>query len=140
MCICLILGSTGQLPILKYAPYEDDKTDRHIYVRSSGKAKNRDERAIFPNRNLYIISSRHTGDGCGFLGNWDIAVNARQDLATFLEQSLKFVSDLQLFIAWHDFGESGVIPSRFDQIGPSDIRTWVEHFNPNDFFQLIGED
>ena len=61
-------------------------------------------------------------------------------LAAFLERSFDFSDDLQLYVAPEDYGDSGVVPSRIDYLGPSDIRTWMTYFNEGDFFQVIRED
>lgn len=139
MCHPLILGSVEPLPISQYVPaYEVD--DWHIYVRSIGKAQSLDAQAIFSTRELYYIFARHTGDACGFRGNYDDAQDAREELSVFLERSLELVADLQLYVAETYFGNLGVIPKKFDFIGPSDIRTWFPGFLEGEFFQVIREE
>lgn len=147
-CIDLIFGSKDPLPVSQYAPDRDDDTDGHIQITSVGKAKCPDEQAIFSTRYLYYIRTRHTSCACGFTGNYMEAENARRDLANFLERSLELVADLQLYVACDDFGDSGVVPSRIDCIGPNDI-CWMNGFTEHDlglgkkvprFFQVIRED
>ncbi|QDT92824.1 hypothetical protein [Gimesia algae] len=139
MCYPLILGSVEPLPVSQYAPQEDEE-DWHIFVRACGKAQSRDEQAIFSTRQLYHIYARQTGDACGFRGNDEEAQSAREELAVFLECSLKLVADLQLYVACTDFDDSGVIPTNFENIGPRDIRTWNTGFIEGDFFQVIHEE
>lgn len=139
MCHPLVLGSVETLPISQYTPDRHDETDGHIYVDSLNKATSYDSQVIFSKRFLYYISTRHTGDACGFSGEYNEAESARRELAAFLERSLEFCADLQLFVALTDYGDSGVVPSRLDYVGPSDIRTWMTSFTPGDFFQVIRE-
>jgi hypothetical protein len=96
--------------------------------------------AIFSKPHVYAIGTQHTGDGCGFQGDYREARKAREELAALLELALVRVPDLELYVAWHDFGESGVVPARFDWIGPSDIRSWMTGFRPDDFFLILRED
>jgi hypothetical protein len=63
---------------------------------------------------IYSISARHTGDACGFYGDYREARSARRGLAYFLERSLEFCDDLQMYVALIDYGDSGVVPSKFD--------------------------
>jgi hypothetical protein len=140
VCYPLILGSEEPLPISQYAPQEEDKEDGQIYVRAIGQANSRDARAIFATRYLYYIFARHTGDACGFSGNYEEAQAARRELAEFLERSLELVADLRLYAAYEDFGDSGALPTKFDYIAPSDIRTWVPGFLEGDFFQVLPDD
>jgi len=96
-----------------------------------------DAKAIFSGRYIYNVCAGFTGDGCGFCGNFDSAIRCRNDLADFVEQSLTHSIDLTLYVAFHDFGDSGELPTRFDWLGAVDIRTWKSDFQPNEFFQLI---
>jgi hypothetical protein len=139
VCHPLILGSVEPLPVSQYAPQEDEEVGQ-IYVRAIGKAESRDTQAIFSTRDLYYIYARSTGDACGFSGNYKEAQDAREELADFLERSLELDADLRLYVAYETFGDSGAIPTRFDYIGPSDIRTWVTRFLEGDFFQVIREE
>lgn len=139
MCHPLILASVQPLPIWQYAPHEEDKDDGQIYVENC-KAKSRDEQMIFAARHPYYVSTRQTGDACGFTGSYKKAHDARRDLATFLERSLERATDLQLYVADTYFGKSGVNPTKLDYIGPSDIRTWISGFVVGDLFQVIPED
>lgn len=139
MCHPLILGSVEPLPISKYVP-DQVEDGWNIYVTSIGQAISLDARAIFSTSDLYYIYARHTGDACGFWGNYEEARDAREELAVFLERSLELVADLQLYVAETYFGKSGVIPTNFKYIGPSDIRTWLPGFLEGDFFQVIREE
>ena len=67
------------------------------------------------------------------------ARQARAELASLLEGALELVPELDLFVAWHDVGLSRVVPSKFDWIGPSDIRTWRSHFTPDEFLMIVRE-
>ena len=96
--------------------------------------------ALFSKRYVYSVGTRWTGDGCGFHGDYKKARRAREALATLFESALERVSELELFVAWHDFGNSGVRPMSFDWIGPSDIRTWISGFKPDEFLLIIRED
>ncbi len=138
MCHPLVLGSVNLPPISHYARDYRDETDGQIYVGSHETS--RDALAIFSSRLIYGISTRHTGDACGFYGEYREAHAARRELADFLARSLDSCDDLQLYVALTNFGDLGVVPSRLDYLGPSDIVTWMRGFTPGDFFQVIRDD
>ena len=116
----------------------NDESDGKIFACETDLATSADGKAIFAGRFVYHIAARWTGDGCGFCGTFDDAVQCRLELAGFVEKSLKIEADLTLYVAYHDFGESGELPRSFDCLTPSDIRTWKESFDPNEYFELIG--
>lgn len=134
MCSLFILGSPAPLSVQSW----NWDHEREIAVFKFGGSS--DSLAIFSTRILYGIAAQHTGDGCGFSGNYKEADDARQALAVFVEHALDQVADLRLYVAYHDFGDTGVLPAKFDFIGPSDIRTWKAFFNNGDYYQLIRED
>ena len=133
MCTELLIACGEPLPIPEWLP-----PGRSIYVCECPNSQ--DAVAIFSKPYLYAIGTRQTVDGCGFQGEDTEARRAREELAAFLDRVLELVSDLEMYVAWHDFGDSGVVPSLFDRIGPSDIRTWMSGFTPDTFFLVHRED
>jgi hypothetical protein len=137
MCILLLLSSPTELPVHKYAGHPNDKFDSQIFACETHLANSDDARAIFRDRVIYHIGAQFTGDGCGFGGAFDKAFRCRQELADLIDHLLNIEADLTLYVAYHDFGQSGELPRSLDFLGPNDIRTWKEYFEPNEFFQLI---
>ena len=128
------------LPVWEFARERSDAADGQIYVFCGGRGDCPDSRAIFATRFLYYISTEHTADACGFSGGYADALRARNELADFLERAMEHCGDLQLYVALTFYGDSGVVPSSFDYLGPSDLRTWMTELTPGDFFQVIRED
>jgi hypothetical protein len=112
VCTLLYVGADLPLPVEEWVP-----PGREISVFEATREP--DVVALFSKPHVYSIGTRLTGDGCGFQGDHKEARRAREELATFLERALELASPMELFVAWHDFGNSGVRPSRFDWIGPT---------------------
>jgi hypothetical protein len=126
LCIFLYVGSDQLLPELV-------PLGRDIGVNKATKGP--EILALFSKLHVYGIATRLTGDGCGFQGHHKQARKAREGLATFLESTLELEPELELFVAWHEFE----LPSSFDWIGPSDIRTWISGFKPGTFLLIVRE-
>ena len=133
MCIVLYAGTDRPLPLPAWGP-----AGRYIGVHESQHTP--DIVALFSKPYVYAIGTRLTGDGCGFQGDHKEARHAREELAELFERALERMPELELFVAWDDFGDSGVRPTSFDWIGPSDIRTWISGFKPDKFLLVIRED
>jgi hypothetical protein len=133
LCIVLYVGSDRPLPLPEWGP-----AGREIGVHEATREP--DVVALFSKPFVYSVGTRLTGDGCGFQGDYKGASRARQQLARLFERALERVLELEVFVAWHDFGSSGDRPTSFNWIGPSDIRTWVSGFKPNEFLLVIRED
>jgi len=140
MCHPLVIASARPLPYLRYSRGEHDASNGQIYVSYFEDSKSRDSLVLFPTRFLYCISTGHTGDACGFSGDYGDAVTARIELAAFLDSSFEFSDDLQIYVAAGDYGDSGVLPTSLNDVGPSDIRSWMTVFNQGEFFQVIQEE
>jgi hypothetical protein len=133
VCILLYVGADRELPFRDWV-----SSDAGIGVGKA--AREPDVAAIFSKPHVYSIGTRQTGDGCGFQGDYAEAACARAELAAFLDRALGLVPELEMFVAWHDFGESGVRPGSFDRIGPADIRTWRTLFRPDEFFVVVRDE
>lgn len=140
MCHPLVVASRTPLPIFQYTRGEADAFAGQIYVSHFEATESPDSRVIFPLRFLYAVSTGHTGDACGFSGEYSDAASARGELADFLERSLEFSSDLQMYVAPEQYGDSGVAPLKMDHVAPGDIRTWMTVFVEGDFYQIVRDD
>ena len=100
MCIDLYVGSDQSLPIGELAP-----PGREISVCDAVRTP--DVAALFSKPHAYRIVTRLTADGCGFRGDYKEARRGRDELARFFERALELAPELELFVAWHDFGDSG---------------------------------
>lgn len=132
MCIHLFLGSGQSLPYSQWLPLDC----------GIGVHEVRDQpwvTEVFSTPHVYWVGTHRTGDGCGFQGDYSEARQARAELASLLEGALTLVPEVELFVAWHDVGLSRVVPSKFDWIGPSDIRTWRSLFTPDEFLMIVRE-
>ena len=95
---------------------------------------------VFSRHFLYAVRTKRTGDGCGFQGDSHQSRQAREALAAYLDQALERVPELELFVDFVNATTPGVEPSRYDQIGPDDIRTWRSCFRPGEFLVVRRED
>lgn len=133
MCIFLYVGSDRELPFRNWVP-----PDAEVGIFEA--VREPDVAAVFSKPFVYTVGTRLTGDGCGFQGDHAEARWAREELAAFLDRALELVPEVELFVAWHDFGDSGVRPGSYDRLGPSDIRLWRSLFRPDEFLVVTRDE
>lgn len=137
MCLQIILGATQPLPLSEYAPQCEDKYDGLITVSPGCKATTPEEKKTFPTRTLYWIKPRDWGCACKLRLNYPDAPAICRAIADFLERSLEYVPDLQLYAT--DDECNWIAPERIGQLCPNDLRTWVTQFREGEFFQVIPD-
>lgn len=134
MCIMVYTASERVLP-----HWDWEFQSRYVSVRGPLDDVSALSR-IFSHPHIYTVSAVQTGDGCGFQYGTRESKRAREELALFLECVLAHVPEVELFVQHFGSELSDAQPSSYDQIGPSDIRTWRSCFRHDEFLIVAREE
>jgi hypothetical protein len=133
MCIQIYVASAKSLP---YSQWSIPRWDIEV---SGPIVDSSDMAGVFSKPYIYTVYATPTGDGCGFQYDNLKGQQAREALADFLERALSVVPELELFVRYFDPTTGVAKPTSYDQIGPSDIRTWRSQFTPDEFLVVTEE-
>ena len=136
MCVMIYIAADEPLPLV---PWDEERPAFHV---TDVPKRRRRVCKHFTKRYVYYAGS-HERCGCGFqYGEWPgeeeaeaegyaASRQSRADLAEYLRQALRLVSEVELYACW--VGHEPQAPSRAGSITPDDLTTSRTSFREREF-------